>query len=164
MWTWTCQCEKQISCLTGLPFMSWSTLCLRLQKTDSSEITEAGFLLDRCLSYHPPTVSKVSALLITSFICLSSSHLWDCHHQRNHTSRDTPNRDDKTADRALRLCTTGGSCLSSPTRTNLWAWKSGFRLAGNETCDASSTIQTSNVRRENNALLLTPRHVVATTS
>jgi len=66
-------------------------------------------------------------------------------------------------DRASRHCTTGGSCLSSPTSTNLREWKSGLRLAHSETCDASSTMQTSNVRCENNAALLTPRHVVATT-
>jgi len=67
-------------------------------------------------------------------------------------------------DRASWHCTIGGSCLSSPTSTNLCEWKSGFRLASNDTCDASSMTQTSNVRRANSAELLTPRQVVATTS
>ena len=67
-------------------------------------------------------------------------------------------------DRASWHCTIGGSCLSSPTSTNLCEWKSGFRLASSDTCDASSMTQTSNVRRANSAELLTPRQVVATTS
>jgi len=72
-------------------------------------------------------------------------------------------RELESSNRASRQCTTGGSCLSSPTSTNLLEWKSGLRLANCEAWDASSTIQTSNVRWENNAELLTPRHVVATT-
>ena len=86
-----------------------------------------------------------------------------CPFCRQSTEGTTSITKRKTADRASWLCITGGNCLSSPTRTNRRAWNSGLRLASRETCEASSTMQMSNVRRENNAVLLTPRHVVATT-
>ena len=52
---------------------------------------------------------------------------------------------------ASRLCTTGGSCRGSPTRMNLRLTSSGPRQAGCRTCDASSTMHTSNTRRLNTA-------------
>lgn len=63
---------------------------------------------------------------------------------------------------ASLLCTTGGSCLVSPTKTNLWALKRGPREAGCRICEASSMIQTSNRRCVNTGWVI-PSAVVATT-
>ncbi len=55
---------------------------------------------------------------------------------------------------------TGGSWFGSPTNTNLSAEKRGPRQAVCRTCDASSTIHTSNWRRPNTGWVM-PRQVVA---
>lgn len=63
---------------------------------------------------------------------------------------------------ASLLCTTGGSCLGSPTNTNLWALKRGPREAGCRIWEASSMIQTSNRLCVNTGWVI-PSAVVATT-
>mmetsp|Transcript_21216 Transcript_21216/g.68462 ORF Transcript_21216/g.68462 Transcript_21216/m.68462 type:complete len:228 (-) Transcript_21216:70-753(-) len=63
--------------------------------------------------------------------------------------------------RASLECTTGGSCLWSPTSTNEDAKRSGPMHAGCVIWPASSTTHTSNLRRVNRACLM-PRHVHAT--
>lgn len=62
---------------------------------------------------------------------------------------------------ASLLCTTGGSCLGSPTNTNLWALNRGPREAGCRICEASSMIQTSNRLCVNTGWVI-PSAVVAT--
>lgn len=63
---------------------------------------------------------------------------------------------------ASLLCTTGGSCLGSPTKTNLSARKRGPREAGWRIWEASSMIQTSNRLWVNRGWVI-PKAVVATT-
>jgi len=108
--------------------------------------------------YYAHIVNHLLALtVVILFSFKTESHRYTYHTQQRLWFLKT------RTDRASRDCTSGGSCLSSPTRTNRRAWNSGLRLARRDTCDASSTMQMSNERRENRAALLTPRHVVATT-
>ena len=99
----------------------------------------------------------------------------DCSHTHTHTHTQnttlivrqakqtdpTGHRAQWRTDLASLLRTTGGSCCGSPTSTNLSALKRGPRHAGCSTCDASSTMHTSNLRRVNTGWLM-PRQLVAT--
>ena len=68
----------------------------------------------------------------------------------------------KATNLAAWLCTRGGNCLWSPTKTKRFARYNGPRHTSWPICEASSTMQTSNFLLES-SLLFAPRQVVATT-